>query len=375
MRRAALLTLLSVFSLSGCNSHDGVLVVQDQPAAPRALSASYYAGAVTVQWELAPNWDGEAFRVYSKRVTDASFFFIAEVTSCSQGLCSYQDYNIVPDETYEYYVSAVGQSSGLETASEDTVEVYVPVSTPPPVPDNPAVIALDGANYITWGANARTVSDFSFYYVYLDDGGQTYLLGDTDSEGFLDLLAVNGSTYSYFVTSVDSYGHESQGSVSASGTPRPDYHGEYMYDYAADPTMSGFRFQIDETTAAVGDGSVGGDWDFRLETDASGSWLVPNSGTEVVDAGFTTALKCGVGADAGCSDVSVAPSTGYTTADVLLTEEYSYVLRVTIGGVTNYGVIRVTHLGTDQNGDAIMIFDWAYQLQAGNPDLAPATGG
>ena len=49
--------------------------------------------------------------------------------------------------------------------------------------------------------------------------------------------------------------------------------------------------------------------------------------------------------------------------------EESYVFRV-IGddGELHYGVIRVDHLGVDQNG-GIMIFDWAYQLQAGNPDL------
>jgi hypothetical protein len=28
-------------------------------------------------------------------------------------------------------------------------------------------------------------------------------------------------------------------------------------------------------------------------------------------------------------------------------------------------------LGEDQNGDGIMIFDWAYQLQPGSIELAP----
>ena len=61
--------------------------------------------------------------------------------------------------------------------------------------------------------------------------------------------------------------------------------------------------------------------------------------------------------------------------DVPLAVESSYVLRV-IGddGLTHYGVIRVTHLGYDQNGDSIMIFDWAYQLQPGNRSLAPQPG-
>jgi hypothetical protein len=59
--------------------------------------------------------------------------------------------------------------------------------------------------------------------------------------------------------------------------------------------------------------------------------------------------------------------------DIQLGAQESYILRV-IGddGLIHYGVIRVTLLGFDQNDDPIMIFDWAYQLQAGNPNLSPA---
>jgi hypothetical protein len=41
-------------------------------------------------------------------------------------------------------------------------------------------------------------------------------------------------------------------------------------------------------------------------------------------------------------------------------------------GLAHYGVIRVALLGSDQNGDDLMIFDWAYQLQPGNPALVVA---
>jgi len=373
MRRGAWMGVLLLASLAACNNDEIVYVDDDVPAAPQALVASYYGGAVTVEWELGAGWNGETFRVYSRRTTDADFFLIADVTSCASGLCSYVDWNVVEDVTYLYYVSAVG-ATGVETSTASSVQVYVPVRTPPPVPTATEVIALDGATYFIWGANARSAGDFSHYRVYQDASGTSYLLGETDSEGFLDQLAANGTTYSYFVTSVDTDGHESAGSASASGTPRPDFTAEFMYDHFADPTMSGFRFQQDESTVAVGDGSLS-DNHFRLETDVNGWWLVPMNGTAVYDAGFTTALRCGVGADASCVDVAVAPSSGYTAADVPLAVESSYVLRV-IGDdlLTHYGIIRVTHLGFDQNSDAIMIFDWAYQLQAGNRNLAPEPG-
>ena len=58
--------------------------------------------------------------------------------------------------------------------------------------------------------------------------------------------------------------------------------------------------------------------------------------------------------------------------DVELVPQNTYVLRVRgDDGQTHYGAIRVTLLGTDQAGQALMIFDWAYQLQPGTPDLVP----
>ena len=99
-------------------------------------------------------------------------------------------------------------------------------------------------------------------------------------------------------------------------------------------------------------------------------------GTSIYQGSFaTTALKCGLESDRPCTDVVVAPATGYGTADVQVLDGHSYVFRV-VGddNQIHYGVIRVITGGFDQNGDSIMIFDWAYQLQAGNPDLVSGPG-
>lgn len=374
MRRAAVVILLLMSSLSAC-TNDVLVPVGGTPGAPRALAASYYAGTVTVSWELAPDWNGEAFRVYSRRTSDPDYFLSAEVTSCMGGLCTYKDLNVSAGNTYEYYVSAVDPDSGTETPTASSVEVFVPSPVPPPVPDGPFVIALDGANFLTWGTASRGASDFSVYRVYQDAGTTSYLLGETDSEGFLDLLAANGQTYEYFVTAVDAQGHESDGSLSVAGTPRPDFHGEWIYDHFDDPTASGFRFSDDESTNPILAGTDG-NRDFRVERDLGGAWwLVPNTGVSIYPTGFvTTALKCGVAADAGCTDVSVAPSSGYGTADVELLPQTSYVIRIGTGSTAYYGVIRVVFQGFDQDGDGMMIFDWAFQLQAGNRNLAPPSG-
>lgn len=375
MRRAVMGTLLLVASLAACDSQD-VLVGVGDPAAPENLDGYYYAGSVHLTWELGSGWNQEPFRVYGRRVTDADYYLIAEVSSCAGGVCSYEDWNIQAGRTYEYYVAAVDPNTGAEAATSYSVEVEVPQPTPPPVPNGIEVVALDHANYIRWSANARDASDFSFYRVYYQSQDGNFLLGETDSEGFLDELAQNGGTYSYYVTSVDDQGHESAGSAVGSGTPRPDYHGEWVYDFFVQPATSGFRFQEDENTDPIVSGSSV-DRHFRLEVDQNGWWLVPGPQTEIYANGYaTTALKCGVAADASCTDVVQAPATGYTTQDMALSAQTSYVLRVRgDDGQTHYGVIRVVMLGYDQNDNPLMIFDWAYQLVPDARNLAPALQG
>lgn len=373
MKRVVAGFLVLMLSFAACYD-DTLLVDDDIPPPPRALAASYYAGAVMVSWELAPDWNGEVFRVYARRTTDSDFFFIAEVTSCALDSCSYEDLNINAGQTYEYVVTAVS-SSGLEMESEFTVEVLVPDPTAPPVPDASRVIALDDANYVTWGTASRAASDFSHYKLYVDDGVDAFLFGETDSEGFLDLLAENGVTYGYFVTAVDTDGHESDGGALSEGTPRPDFTGEWLYDHVLRPAESGFRFAEDQSTLPVVDGDAG-HRHFRLETDGTGWRLVPNGLTTVAPGVATTALKCGVASDALCTDVVRAPVSGYLGTDVWVETQTSYVFRVAgDDGQFHYGVIRVDLLGFDQDDVPIMIFDWAYQIQTGNRNLVGPVGG
>jgi hypothetical protein len=345
------------------------------PAAPVGLDASYYAGAVYVTWQLGASWSGEPFRVYSRRSTDSDYYLIAEVTNCADGLCSYTDVNISPGRSYDYYVAAV-DDQGVESPTAEAVRVDVPQPVPPPVPDGMEVVALDNANFLRWSADARSAEDFSHYRVFLFLDEQAYLLGETDSEGFLDLLAENGLTYAYFVTSVDDQGHESGGSAAAEGTPRPDFHGDIVWDFFASPANSGFVFRTNEEDDPLVHGTAP-ERHFRLETDESGWWLVPGPDVRVYPAGFeTTALKCGVAADASCVSLDVAPAQGYVVADLELLPETTYVLRVPgDDGQLRYAALRIQLLGFDQEGAALAIFDWAHQLQPGNPNLAPTAPG
>ena len=75
-------------------------------------------------------------------------------------------------------------------------------------------------------------------------------------------------------------------------------------------------------------------------------------------------------ADAGCTDISVAPSGAYVTTPLEALDETSYVMDV-IGedGLQHFGVLRAKSLGFTQSGHSIMIFSWAYQLLANNDEL------
>lgn len=363
---------------AACDVEETVIIpVGDDPAPPINLDATYFNQAVQVTWELSPLWSGESFRVYSRLGRSGRFLLISEVTSCSDGFCEYTDTNIEEDRTYQYLVSAIDANTGFETDSDFVAEVDVPFFDAPPVPTGVDIVALDDANFIRWDDNARDAGDFANYKVYLEDevDGALFLLGETDSEGFLDLLAENGTTSVYVVSSVDEFGHESATGLPGSGTPRPDFVGELLFANSDVPGAAGFRFQESDLTDPIVSGSSALRH-FRLEVDAAGWWLVLGPGAEIHGtARFTTALKCGPAADSSCEDWTMAPTSGYVTTDTNLSEEFTYVLRV-IGddGGLHYGAVRVAILGADQTGNSLMVFDWAYQIQAGNPNLSPGSG-
>lgn len=356
---------------------DADLVIVDgrAPSAPRSLEAFYYAEGVDLSWRLGAGWDGEAFRVYGKRVQDPDDFLIAEVTSCAAGRCQYRDTNVAAENSYEYYVAAVDPRSGAEAATR-RVEVFVPRPVPPPAPRDVAAAALDGAVYLSWGDGPSEESDFAAYRVYSTTDEDDFFLGETDSPGFMDMLVENGRTYSYRVTSLDDQGHESGFSAQARATPRPDYAGEVVYAHRDSAAASGFRFRSADSVQAVLSGSDPARH-FRLEADARGLWIIPGRRVEIhSESRWTSALKCGPGADSDCVSWESAPRTGYSSAPAAVETFHAYVFRVTdADGRRRYGVARIAATGADQDGRELIVFDWAFQTQADNPSLNPADPG
>jgi len=359
--------------VSGCE--DDLVLVGAAPEPPEELEGSYYAAGVDLSWRLAAGWNGETFRVYSRRVTDPEYFMIAETTSCIANTCSHRDTNVKPGNTYEYYVAAVDPDSGAETAGAYSIEVAVPRPVPPPVPELLVAVALDNAVYLRWDDEPATADDFAAYRIYLRGSEDDYFLGETDSPGYVDFLAENGVTSSYMVTSLDTQGHESDYSEAASATPRPDYTGEIVYTYQDSADVSGFRFQESEQNQAVISGDDPGRH-FRIEADVEALWIVPGPGVEIhPETRWTSALKCGPGSDADCVSWEHAPRSGYAPADAAIGASLAYMFRVTGDDrQIRYGVVRVASTGVDHDGREVIVMDWAYQTQPDNRSLDGATG-
>lgn len=373
--------------LAACNDDPDVIVTPrgDPPGQPTDLYASYAwvledfqngqpvgYPSVQINWLPPRNWDDEVFRVYGKRATASGFTLIATVTSCTDLGCVYTDRNVAHGQDYEYYVAAYDERTAQETASDFRDVVRVPANQRPAAPTSPQAVGLDDAVYLRWtpaAANGSNVSRYLVYLTRLDGETYTYAVGQTDGTGYLDERAENGSQFGYRIATVDTLGHVSNLSSEVLAIPRPDFTGELIYAFADSVAASGFRFQASESANPIVSGSSPtAQW--RLESTASGYRIVPLNGTQVTEFGRTTALACGPGSDAGCVAARTAPTTGYTTQPIFVDPEYSYVFRVAgANGQPHYGVVRVTMLGSDQNGRDLMIFDWAYQTLPNQPQL------
>ncbi|HET6764410.1 MAG TPA: hypothetical protein VFH27_12080 [Longimicrobiaceae bacterium] len=328
---------------------------------------------VNLTWLPPTQWHEEPFRVYGRRSGDSQYTLIATVTSCTTAGCVYVDRDVAPGGRYDYYVATYDQQSDQESTTPFSESVTVADATRPAAPVADSVVALDAALYLRWHPSGSAAALWK-YQVYLTAVGtqpSLYQTGETDGTGFVDVRAANGTQYTYRIAAVDTLGRVSDLSNTITGVPRPDARAELIYAAADSTAASGFRFQTTETANPIVAGtSASAQW--RLEYDAVNGWrIAPLNGSSIVQFGITTDVACGPGADATCRAVTRAPVAGYQTTPIAVLPEYSYVLRVTGSDArVHYGVVRVTILGRDGAGKALMIFDWSYQTAPDEPRLS-----
>lgn len=384
--RSSLTLLAALGLLAGCGDDDFFSPDLERPEELDARYEWIFTGwngtrpaghpSVLVTWDLPVDWRGDPFRVYARR-SGQSFSLIGTTTSCENGTCRFVDINVVGGRTYEYYVSTTDERTDTEFPSDYRVAVDVPTFSPPPAPRADSVFALDDALWVRWrdGGSGDDLWKYQVVLVNLDGEALSpfYHVGESDGTGYLDLRARNGASYGYRIAALDTLGQVSELSAVVSGVPRPDYHAELVYAYGDSTARSGFRFAAADSLDPVLSGdSQQAQW--RLEV-ANGRWQIrPLGETEVVSAGRTTALVCGPASDRDCRAVFQAPTTGYTRSPLAIDPEFSCVFRVRgSDGRIHYGVVRASILGSS-GGNALMIFDWAYQLRPDDPRLARSPG-
>lgn len=237
---------------------------------------------------------------------------------------------------------------GVAGCHDDNNKV-VGVDARPFVVDGVYSVTGDGNVTIYWRANQET--DIDYYKVWRNNAptGNFTLVGTADGTSFVDNTVVNGSTYYYAVSAVDFSGQESSelSIENVFDTPRPAGAGAVITASVSADATSGWDFSA-ATTRASANGATDMWYDY-----AGGSFLIQvPTDTKIQDAGYV-ALR----------DVDFAPPSGWSTDGIVeAIVGHSYIL---LTRDNHYAKFEVK-----SRSAASVTFDWAYQIDPDNPELA-----
>jgi hypothetical protein len=362
---------LAFLGLAACSD----TVVPDLPAPTQLTYELEPSGnpqeplGLLLRWDPVQANDLEAYNVYSRVAASDVFDFRATTTSTT--------FHDAGNPDLEYYVTALFVD-GVESAASNTIFVDERLRLDKPL--NLTSVSLDGALHLSWSDNAfqQEPNGFKQYRVYstsysLDDDrcGETWQSeGTTVSPAFLVTALTNGVPRCHAVSAESIEGFESLWSDARADTPRPDARNVLLYPMTVDLNESGFRFFLD----ANGDGFAGplelgvvapgnrNDIDFVLTVDGAGDvWMNPvRAGVEIALYGSTPVEDL--------TSIDIAPLTGFAATPIQAVPGFGYVFQIDENdGFLRFGAIRMTHVS-----DEYVIFDWSYQTDPGNPELAPA---
>jgi hypothetical protein len=240
---------------------------------------------------------------------------------------------------------------------EEKIYVFKPDYTPPSVPKGLYSITRNEAVWLFWEENDE--EDFAEYRVYRAKEGDEYYkrIARTKIASFTDEDNLkNGTTYFYAVSAVDYDGNESDLSYETYDTPRPEGFDKVIHDYHQYPRISGFDFSTG-SVVSWNDSKA----DIYLEYDSYyGVYFLwrADEYIEIQDFGYTERLD----------DVNVAPDTTIGWSNLKWVEavlNHSYIIWDRY--YDHYAKLRITNFVRSYG----ILFDWAYQVDEGNPELAP----
>ena len=250
-------------------------------------------------------------------------------------------------------------------SDDDDRPVHVDTE-PPATPRGVRSITGDGQVIVEWFPNGE--ADLAGYNIWRDDDGNEEfdLLAEVSSDSsdadvdrlsFVDEEVINGRNYSYAITALDYDGNESELSPEqVFDTPRPAGNNITLNDFSLVPNRSGFDFSQPARGAINWDSPVT-DIYFGFDPESNIRYLYSDNFTEMQDMGYHEHFD----------EVDVSPVRGFVTDFIELIGGHVYALLTPDG---NYAKIHVVVVS-----DTAITFDWAYQIDTGNPQLAPAAHG
>ena len=241
----------------------------------------------------------------------------------------------------------------LIVTSCDVNESYYYDYTPPSSPSGIQVLNGDSRVDIYWIRNRESdVAGYNIYYNYTYEGKYT-LIGSTSGTQYADVDAVNGDTYYYAVAAYDYNGNESELSYDVVySTPRPEGFNQTLFDARRFPDYAGYSFQ-NYSVVPFNDNYTDFFFDIYEGVPYINAWEIP-APTYIQDMGPTSDIY----------DVAYAPENGWIFKDYLeVYVGHTYV----IWTIENkFAKIRIKSITADK-----IVFDWAFQLVEGEPQLKP----
>lgn len=240
--------------------------------------------------------------------------------------------------------------SGCKLEDDCWGSCYHVDTTPPSPPSNVQVVNGDGKVEVYWSMSPE--NDVAGYNIYsaFDYYGDYELIGSTYGTAYYDNYVENGETYYYAVTAYDENNNESELSYDeAWATPRPEGFNASIFDYLNYPNNSGFSF-TSYSAVPYDDETV----DFFFENYEGTYYINVYDDTYLQDMGATRSLY----------DVEWAPEEGWIEeVYIRAIPGHTYVIWT---WDNRFAKIRVKSISRDR-----MVFDWAFQLDEGNPMLKP----
>jgi hypothetical protein len=236
----------------------------------------------------------------------------------------------------------------------------VAADNPPFPPDG--VFSVTGDHLVTIYWNPSQEDDLAGYQVYrgnVDLSGPYYPLAKVSkgTTAYDDTDVNNGETWFYAVTAYDKNGHESDLSAEdVFDTPRPEGFDLVLVNLGQDASQAGYDFSSLSGTAQLATANT---TDIYFEIQAGVKYIVcADPGVDIQDYGLIDLIG-----------VDWAPSIGWAPSKkVEAIAGHSYIVRIS-DGQTNYAKFFVNGAPTSS-----VTLDWAYQADAGNPELLVVGG-